>query len=142
MIRVLSLVSHIFLHNGFPGINEWPIQLLKRFLDVIGADLSLTLEESRTTGKIFCPFNSTFIDTIPKTDSPLSYDSYRPKSLCNCVYKIIAKVITRRLKPILSSIISKKQFGVFGEEADFFKQRAYPKKSSFLLKRRSFLPLL
>jgi hypothetical protein len=31
--------------------------------------------------------------------------------LCNCLYKIVAKVIARRLKPILSGAISQEQFG-------------------------------
>lgn len=31
--------------------------------------------------------------------------------MCNCIYKIIAKVIAVRLKPMLSRHISKEQFG-------------------------------
>jgi hypothetical protein len=44
-------------------------------------------------------------------DDPQSFDDFRPISLCNCIYKIIAKIIARRLKPLLSEAISKEQFG-------------------------------
>eukprot|EP00253_Pinus_taeda_P034809 PITA_34809 len=53
---------------------------------------------------------STFIALIPKTDGPSSFDDFRPISLCNCLYKIIAKIIANRLKPILSQHISSEQF--------------------------------
>lgn len=56
-------------------------------------------------------FNSTFITLIPKIDHPNSFDEFRPISLCNCLYKIIAKVIAIRMKPVLSKVISIEQFG-------------------------------
>lgn len=55
--------------------------------------------------------NSTFIAFIPKSDCPNTFDDFRPISLCNCLYKIIAKIIAIKLKPILSNIISLEQFG-------------------------------
>jgi len=55
-------------------------------------------------------FNSPFIALIPKSDSPLTFNDFRPISLCNCIYKIIAKIIANYLKPILSEHISPKQF--------------------------------
>jgi hypothetical protein len=41
----------------------------------------------------------------------LPFEDFRPISLCNCIYKIMAKLISRCLKPILSEAISKEQFG-------------------------------
>ena len=48
---------------------------------------------------------------IPKVDNPLSLNDFRPISLCNCIYKVVSKVIARRLKSILSEHITTKQFG-------------------------------
>lgn len=57
------------------------------------------------------PFNATFIALIPKKEDPDSFEDFQPISLCNSIYKIIAKIIAVRLKPILSSGISSEQFG-------------------------------
>jgi len=62
-------------------------------------------------GLIYAPFNSTFIALIPKREVPESFEDFRPISLCNSVYKIVAKTIAARLKPILSRCISSEQFG-------------------------------
>ena len=71
----------------------------------------LVIEDSRSSGWIPASFNSTFIALIPKSDNPLTLNDFRPISLCNCVYKIISKVIAMRLKPILSDQITDEQFG-------------------------------
>lgn len=58
-------------------------------------------------GDIFKPF----IALIPKVDELSSFGDFCPISICNCLYKIIAKVIALRLKPILSKNILKEKFG-------------------------------
>jgi hypothetical protein len=47
---------------------------------------------------------------IPKTHNPTSFEDFWPISLCNCLYKIISKVISSRLKVILSKHNSREQF--------------------------------
>jgi hypothetical protein len=81
------------------------------FFDTIGKDLLAVIEEVHRKGHMHDPLNSTFIALIPKSDSLQSLDDFRPISLCNCIYKIVAKVIARRLKKVFSASISKEQFG-------------------------------
>eukprot|EP00253_Pinus_taeda_P027771 PITA_27771 len=94
-----------------PGPDGWTIELFNHFFDLIGDELSEVVEESRRKGEMYPPFNATFIALIPKKEDPDSFEDFRPISLCNCVYKIIAKIIAMRLKPILSKNISSEQFG-------------------------------
>ena len=53
--------------------------------------------------------NTSFISLIPKQDSALTPDKFRPIALCNVVYKIIYKILANRLKPLLLSLISGEQ---------------------------------
>ena len=77
----------------------------------MGMDLLQVLEDSRSSGWIPASFNTTFIALIPKSDNARTLNDFMPISLCNCVYKIISKVIAVRLKSILSEHISAEQFG-------------------------------
>ena len=77
------------------------------FFYLIEADLLKFIKESRINGRIHSPINTTFIALIPKVDNPQSFDDFIPFSLCNFIYKIIAKIIAHRLKPLLSESISK-----------------------------------
>lgn len=52
------------------------------------------------------PLNHTFIALIPKVLKPRKVSEFRPISSRNVVYRIITKVISNRLKPILAQIIS------------------------------------
>ena len=49
--------------------------------------------------------NSTFIALIPKVENPKRVVEFRLISLCNVVYKLIAKVVVNRLKKILTHVI-------------------------------------
>lgn len=52
------------------------------------------------------PLNHTYIALISKVKKPRKMTEFRPISLCNVIYGIIAKTITNRLKKILNDIIS------------------------------------
>ncbi|XP_026429515.1 uncharacterized protein LOC113325863 [Papaver somniferum] len=54
--------------------------------------------------------NKTFIALIPKTNNPTTIKEYRPISLCNFSMKIITKIITNRLRPLLNKIVSYNQY--------------------------------
>jgi hypothetical protein len=69
------------------------------------------VDESHKKQWVLPAFNATFLTLIQKEDNAASPSKYRPISLCNVVYKIITKVISNRLKPLLTILISQKQMG-------------------------------
>jgi len=107
----LEEVLHSFQKDKSPGPDGWPVEFYLGLLELLGEDLLKVVEESRRAGLIHGPINSMFIALIPKVDKPSTFDDFKPISLCNCLYKIISKVIARRLKFFLSKSISAKNFG-------------------------------
>lgn len=94
-----------------PGPDGWTIELFQHFFDLIGSEITEVVDEYRRKGEVYSPFNATFIALIPKKENPETFEDFRPISLCNSIYKIIAKVIAIRIKPILTRCISSEQFG-------------------------------
>lgn len=60
-------------------------------------------------GGNLAPLNHTFIALISKVNKPKKVTEFRPISLCNVIYRIIAKTMANRLKQILNDIISPTQ---------------------------------
>ena len=85
--------------------------------------------------------NSTFLALIPKDVNPSSFDKFRPISLCNASYKIIAKLLEKRLRPLLGKLISPLQGGfVKGKQlVDNVIQVQEALHSSFIRKEKGLL---
>jgi len=56
-------------------------------------------------GTLLKEVNHTFITLIPKVANPETSAQFRPISLCNTLYKILAKILVNRMRPILQRII-------------------------------------
>jgi hypothetical protein len=58
-------------------------------------------------------FDHTNIALIPKVNNPSRVNQFRPISLTNFNYKIISKILSNRLKPLLHKIVSPLQSAFF-----------------------------
>jgi len=67
------------------------------------------MREFHTNGVLPRGSNSSFITLIPKVENPQGLGKFRPISLVGCMYKIVAKVLTNRLKKVLPRVIDKRQ---------------------------------
>jgi hypothetical protein len=100
-----------FSRDKSPGPDGWTVEFYHCFFELVGQDLVDMVEETRLKGEIIPSINSTFVALIPKVNKPTVFNDFRPISLCNLCYKIISKIIAKRLRPILSRVLSEEQLG-------------------------------
>ena len=89
-----------------PGPDGFSIHFYRVCWPVIKQDLLRMITSFLRKAKVGGCTNSTFLSLIPKEVNPASFDRFRPISLCNASYKILAKLLANRLKPLLGSLIS------------------------------------
>ena len=92
-----------------PGPDGFSASFFHSNWEIIGQDIVREVQDFFDTGIIPPRINETNIRMIPKIQSPQAVADYRPIALCNVYYKIISKLLTRRLQPLLSTIISENQ---------------------------------
>jgi 23S rRNA U2552 (ribose-2'-O)-methylase RlmE/FtsJ len=90
-------------HDGFG------VSFFQQHWGIIGDKVRMVILDFLNGGSFDPVINETFIMLIPKTPTTSSVGEYRPISLCNVLYKLIAKVLANRLKTVLPSIISHNQ---------------------------------
>lgn len=95
--------------NKARGLDGYTTEFYRARCDFLGEEILEAVEESRIKQKVWPGLNSTFLTLIPKNTNSETAQGFRPITLCNVIYKIIATLIARTLKPILPSIISLKQ---------------------------------
>ena len=64
---------------------------------------------SLNSGRMPCRLNETYICLIPKVKSPQKITKFRLISLCNMVYKLISKILAKKLKRVLAAVIDESQ---------------------------------
>eukprot|EP00253_Pinus_taeda_P020349 PITA_20349 len=94
-----------------PGLDGFSIHFYRKCWDLIKTDLIRMVHCFMRKAKIGGGISSTFLALIPKEASLSSFDRYRPISLCNSSYKIMAKLLANRIKPLLQKLISPAQRG-------------------------------
>lgn len=76
---------------------------------MVGTEVSLAALKFLNDGIFYSSINYTYIALIPKIKNAKTVVNFWPISLCNMVYKLIAKTLANRLKQILPSLISTEQ---------------------------------
>lgn len=94
-----------------PGPDGFSIHFYKVCWDIIKKDLQKMIRDFMSKAKVGGSTNSTYLALIPKDSNPDTFARFRPISLCNASYKILAKLLANRMKPLLPRIISPAQGG-------------------------------
>ncbi|XP_050222755.1 uncharacterized protein LOC126672846 [Mercurialis annua] len=95
--------------NKAPGDDGFTALFYQTYWPIIGTDICKAVHRFFRRGKLLRNFNHTRICLIPKVADAKTVQQLRPISLCTVFYKIISKVMTTRLKHIMSQIISSSQ---------------------------------
>jgi len=75
----------------------------------VGAGVRTAVLYFLNSGIFYSSLNLTYIALIPKLQNVVCVSDFRAISLCNVLYKIVAKVLANRLKQVLGDIISPQQ---------------------------------
>ena len=89
-----------------PSPNHMSPIFFQKYWDVVGHNVTNSILQILNTGCMPNGWNETYICLIPKVSSPQKISEFRPISLYNVLYKIVAKVLANKLKLILLEVIS------------------------------------
>ena len=92
-----------------PRPGGMPPLFYQSFWQHIGLEVTEAMLSCLNSSTLLKSINHTYITLIPKVSNPKNVSEFRPINLCNVIYKIISKVISNHLKPILNSIVLEAQ---------------------------------
>ncbi|XP_059292392.1 uncharacterized protein LOC132045832 [Lycium ferocissimum] len=92
-----------------PGVYGFPIEFFTKNWDTVKEDVLAAVKQFYATGELAPMINTTAITLIPKIPSPTKLKDYRPISCCTTLYKIISKVLTRRIKTVIADLVGPSQ---------------------------------
>lgn len=88
-----------------PARMVWTFNSIKKFWVICKGEILHFLSDFQANGIFPKGTNSSLVALIPKCDNPMGLEEYRPISLVSSLYKIVAKVLVRRLKSVLNGVI-------------------------------------
>lgn len=100
--------------NKAPRPDGFNLAYFQKNWKLMRVDLLKSFKEFHRHGRLVTGLNSSFISLIPKVENPVGLGDYRPISLVGSVYKVLAKVLSSRLKGVLPHIISDTQSAFTG----------------------------
>lgn len=92
-----------------PGPDGFSASFFQANWDVIGPAVIQEIQSFFETGILRTSQNETHVRLIPKHTGAKHVGDYRPIALCNVFFKIISKMLSIRLKPVLQEVISENQ---------------------------------
>ncbi|XP_042964646.1 uncharacterized protein LOC122298864 [Carya illinoinensis] len=114
-----------------PGPDGFGACFFQSFWHIVGSDVCGSVLQFLNGGRLDEGLNYTYIALIPKVSDPKSVNEFRPISLCNVVYKLIAKTLANRLKKVMDAIISRNQSAFIPGRVEWSYLEAVMKKLGF-----------
>ena len=92
-----------------PRLDGMPALFYQTHWEIVGRDITTACLRCLIDGDSLEAINETLVVLIPKVDSPMKMSEFRPISLCNVIYKIVAKTLADRFRLALRDVISETQ---------------------------------
>jgi hypothetical protein len=99
-VEIFSAISDLGL-NKASGPDGMTWLFYKTYWPIVKLSVIASVQSFFRGGFMLKEFNDTNIALIPKVDNPSSVNQFRPISLTNFNHKIISKILSNRLKPLL-----------------------------------------
>ncbi|KAL0300290.1 UNVERIFIED_CONTAM: hypothetical protein Scaly_3051900 [Sesamum calycinum] len=91
--------------DSAPGPDGFSSSFFKATWAVIGEDVCRAIMEFFNHGRLLKQLNATLLTLIPKVQMPTKVGDFRPISCCNVIYKIITKIMVKRMQFVLEKLI-------------------------------------
>lgn len=100
--------------NKAPGPDGYTSAFFKKAWSIVGEDFCSAIKDFFASGEMLEQINHSTIALVPKSINANSAADYRPISCCNVTYKVISKLLAKRLAHVLNDIISPSQNAFLG----------------------------
>ncbi|XP_028551780.1 uncharacterized protein LOC110101382 [Dendrobium catenatum] len=94
-----------------PGLDGLNFHFYKSGWHILGPTVCRAIRSFFIKGFLPKGVKSTALAIVPKHKNASSISDYRPIALCNVLYKIIAKILAAKLKPVMNWIVKDNQAG-------------------------------
>lgn len=101
--------------NKASGPDRMTMLFFRHFWEIVGVDVISTVQDFFEKCCMLLELNQTNLVLILKVDNLSLVGQFRPSSLCNVMYKLISKIMTERLKLVVSKLISPYQLAFVPE---------------------------
>ncbi|CAA0382872.1 unnamed protein product [Arabidopsis thaliana] len=97
--------------NKALGPDGFPVEFFLEAWNIVGPDTISVVKEFFISGHLPRRFNSTAITLIPKVTGADKLSQFRPVSCCTTIYKVIARLLKKRLQLFISDVVQTNQVG-------------------------------
>ncbi|XP_025678637.1 uncharacterized protein [Arachis hypogaea] len=92
-----------------PGSDGYNMNFIKKCWDEIGVEFTAAVVGFFQTSKLSTDTNITWVALAPKFIGAKEIKDLRPISMVSCVYKVISKVLVRRMRAVIPGLVGETQ---------------------------------
>lgn len=115
---MLEAISREEVHNivlslpndKAPGIDGFPVEFFKKNWQMVVQEVTGVVLDFFSNGKLLKRISCTIVALVPKVANPNFVKEFISISCCNTMYKIIAKLLTYKLKKVVDFLVGPFQY--------------------------------